>query len=188
MTQTSRRALWKTAAVLLAAGLLPTLSACVQPVEREAMVAAPAVTPTAMDPALIGAVALGEVTGGTDSDPIWASEIGAPAFRDALTQSLASRQLLAAGPADARYMLTAHIAEISQPMLGIDMTVGTRVNYTLSDIATGQQPFAESISSEATASMGDALNGDDRRRLAAEGAVSNNISQMLERLASVRIP
>ena len=152
------------------------------------MVAAPTSGLAVFDPGLTSAIAVADVSSLDLGDQLWTSEIGMLAFRDALNQSLAGQGLLATAPGGSRYALDAQILEMSQPAIGIDMTVETRVGYTLTDTVTGEQPFAETISSEGTASMGDALNGDDRRRMAAETAVGNNIRQFLERLASLRLP
>ncbi len=174
--------------VLLLASGLPLLSACTQPAEPQAMVAAPTGGFAAFDPGLAGAITVGDVSSAGVSDRVWTSEVGMPEFRDALSQSLAGQGLLAAVPAGSRYTLDAQFLEMSQPMIELEMTVETRVNYVLSDIETGQQPFAETISSEGSATIGDELNGDARRRVAAEAAVRNNIRQLLERLASVSVP
>ena len=176
------------ALLVLLAAAIPLLSACTQPADPQAMVAAPTDGMAVFDPGLAGAIAVGDVSSVGVSDQIWTSEIGMPAFRDALNQSLTGQGLLAAVPAGSRYTLDAQMLEMSQPAIAFDMTVETRIGYTLTDTVTGEQPFAETISSEGTASMGDALNGDDRRRMAAEAAAGNNIRQFLERLASVRLP
>ncbi|MCB9947123.1 MAG: hypothetical protein H6842_04755 [Rhodospirillaceae bacterium] len=178
--------MWAVAAPL--AGALSVLAACTPPANPQAMVAVPQGTIGAMDPALLRAVSVSAVSGVEGTDSLWMSELAATAFQDALNQSLAAQQLLADTPAAARYALNAQILEVSQPRVGFDMTAETRISYVLSDLATGQQPFAETISSEGTASFGDDLNGDERRRLATEAAVRSNIRQFLERLASVRVP
>ena len=176
------------ALLVLLMAVIPLLSACTQPTQPQAMVAAPTGRMAVFDPGLAGAIAVADVSSLDLSDQLWTSEIGMPAFRDALNQSLAGQGLLAIAPGGSRYALDAQILEMSQPAIGLDMTVETRIGYTLTDTVTGGQPFAETISSEGTASMGDALNGDDRRRMAAEAAAGNNIRQFLERLASVRLP
>ena len=183
-----RHAALRTAVLAVGVGGLLLLAGCTQPAATEAMVASLEGRPNAMDPGLIRSVSIGEISRGDEAETLWASEIGTPEFREALSRSLAAQQVLTDGSSAGRYTLSARILEISQPMIELEMTVEARVDYVLSDTLTGQQPFAETISSEGSASIGDELNGDARRRVAAETAVRNNIRQFLERLASVRLP
>lgn len=112
---------------------------------------------------------------------MWKSQVGTPEFQQALTQSLQANTMLATGAP--RYHLDANLENLDQPALGgFDMTVGSRIRYKLTDIATGKPAFEKAIETEYTANFSDAFAGVERLRLANEGSIKKNIGLFLEAL------
>lgn len=134
------------------------------------------------------AVAVGEVAGGSETNPLWMSRVSTAAFRAALTDSLRMAGLLASG--DGRYKLKATLLSLDQPMVGFDMTVTAIVQYFMTDAATGAMVWQDTITTPFTATVGDAFLGNTRLQKANEGAVKANLLELIQRLnaASVRSP
>ena len=171
-----------TFALLGAAAL--AIAGCAAPARTGNMVAAPSAPLTGERTALRNAVAVGPVTGGQETNPLWRSKVGNAEFADALRSSLQRAGYLAPRPDSARYMLTAELVELDQPMIGFDMTVSTRVLYGLSDRTAGRPIWGDQIETRYTADRGPLL-GPSRTQVANEGAVRENIRQMLDRLARI---
>jgi hypothetical protein len=99
-------------------------------------------------------------------------------FQSALMDSLRNHGLLAEGNAP-RYILYAHLLDVHQPLIGLDMTVSATVNYELADAVNGQPTRETTIATDFTSPFGDAFSADERTRLANEGAIRENIRQFL---------
>ena len=67
------------------------------------------------------------------------------------------------------------------------MTVTASVNYIVSERATGKEVFNRTVAVPYTAKFGDALMGVERLKLANEGAIRTNISQLIEELFRLKI-
>ena len=170
---------FRIAVILTVAALL---SACAQPARTSAMVVnVSAQTILPEDSGLTNAVAVGTVTGGEATNPIWTSQVGNPEFHQALSLSLQQHTMLAQG--DAPMTLQAQLLQIDQPLIGFDMTVTATVAYKITN-ATGEQVFNESVTVPYTATFSDAFVGAERLRLANEGAIRVNIKRFLETLAT----
>lgn len=128
---------------------------------------------------LRNAVGVDAVSGGTETDPAWTSQVSTGAFRQALELSLKQHTML--GGQGAPLNLTATIKDIDQPLIGVSMTVTATVQYTITD-AAGQTTFDETIATPYTAAFGDALLGAKRLQLANEGAVKANIKRFIDRV------
>lgn len=168
--------------------LAVALSACASPARTSNMVvdrASSSAAATSGSP-LVGAINLAEVSGGEPTNPMWTSEVGNAEFREALRLSLIANNLLSLAPAQARYNLTADLHSLSQPMIGLDMTVTAAVRYILveMDSQTGEPAlrFNELVTMPYTATFGDSPIGIERLRLANEGAIRENITELLARL------
>lgn len=167
--------------------LLSLLAACATPADPSAMVARPAATETPFPVADTGAFCVGNVTGGEPTNPLWVSKVDNGGFRDALTQSLQLRQLLAASPTSCRYAVDANLLGLSQPTMGLDLTVTAHVNYTVGK--EGAAPLlAETITTPFTATFGDSPIAIIRLRMANEGSIRGNISHFLDKLRTVTLP
>lgn len=171
-------------AVVLAA----LLAGCATPARVDQMkVDAPAGTRTAIaSTAMKEAVAIGQVSGGKDTNPLWISNISTADFERALQSSLQSAGLLAPDPQKCRVQLAAQLLSLDQPFFGADMTVTASVLYTLVDCASRKEVWVRTITLPYKAAFGDALLGVERLKLANEGAARVNIAKLVEMLAEFK--
>ncbi len=132
-------------------------------------------------------VAISDVTGGKETNPMWMSNVGSSEFSMALEESLRNVGLLAPNRQAGRFTLTAHLKGLDQPMFGLDMTVTASVNYVLVERLNGKEIFQRTMSVPYTAKMGDAFSGVERLKLANEGAIRSNISQLIDELFRLRV-
>jgi len=130
-------------------------------------------------------LALKEVTGGRETNPMWVSNVGSSELEQALEESLKAVGLLAARQGG-EYLLTADLMKLDQPMLGLDMTVTSAVRYIVTERATGKSVFDETLTTPYTARFSDALLAPERLKLANEGAIRTNIGKLLERLVHLK--
>jgi len=132
---------------------------------------------------LRGAVQIGSVTGGSETNPLWKSKVSNDNFRSALEQAL---QLYTMTAADRpRFVLDAELVELKQPFAGFDMTVTASVHYRLRVQDSQQIVMDEVIATPYQAKFGDALLGYERLRLANEGAVRENITAAMQKLVNI---
>ncbi|WP_028864032.1 hypothetical protein [Psychromonas aquimarina] len=129
-------------------------------------------------------LALSSVSGGEETNPVWTSEISDEAFSGAIKQSLLKQGLFSD---DGKYSLAVKMVEIDQPSFGFDMTVTTKVQYTLTETLSGVVVLDEAVVAPHTATVGDAFSGVERLRLANEGSGKKNIELLLEKLAELKI-
>lgn len=166
--------------VLLAAAAIG-LAACASASKPGAMVAELTdATIIRDDSALRSTFAVGAVTGGKETSPLWKSNVSSEDFAEALRQSLAGHALLAA--TEGRYIVDAELVEVKQPFAGFNMTVTSTVKYKVTDAATSSVVLEKDVVNEYTAKMGDAFVGTERLRLANEGSMKGNIAQFIETL------
>jgi len=163
--------------MLLAIMLL--LGACAAPAERSNMTLSqiqdlgqPA------DTSLIDGIAVGSVDGGQATSALGTSEVDNEDFQNVLMDSLRNQGLLAEGNAP-RYILYAHLLDVHQPLVGLNMTVTAKVNYELADAVNAQPTEETTVETEFTSPFGDAFGADERTRLANEGAIRENIREFL---------
>ena len=132
-------------------------------------------------------VAIRDVTGGQETNPMWKSNVGGGEFSLALEESLRNVGLLAVNRQAGRFTLTAHLQGLDQPMFGFNMTVTASVNYVVVERSTGKEIFQRTVAVPYTAKMGDAFSGVERLKLANEGAIRTNISQLIDELFRLKI-
>ena len=132
-------------------------------------------------------VAVSEVTGGKETNPMWKSNVGGSEFTMALEGSLRNVGLLAPNRQTGRFILTAHLNSLDQPTFGLDMTVTASVNYVLVERLNGKEIFQRTMSVPYTATMSDAFIGVERLKLANEGAIRSNITQLIDELFRLKI-
>ncbi len=132
-------------------------------------------------------VSINNVTGGQETNPLWTSEIGNNEFRQALEQSLRATQLLSRDGNSGRYILSARILSVDQPLFGFSITVTTTVQYTLVDKANKDEVFNETISAPYTATVSDSFYAVDRLMLANEGSARANIRKLIQMLFELKI-
>jgi hypothetical protein len=155
------------------------LAACAAPAERSNMTVGlnPALAAPA-DTSLIDGIAVGSVDGGETTRALGTSKVDNEDFQNALMDSLRNNGMLAEGNAPS-YILYAHLLDVHQPMIGLNMTVTAKVNYELADAVNGQPTERKTVETEFTSPFGDAFAADERTRLANEGAVRENIGEFL---------
>jgi len=124
------------------------------------------------------AVSIGDITGGKETNPLWTSEVSSQAFAEALRQSFAAHAMLATDAG--AYRLDAQMLKLKQPFAGFNMTVTSTVNYTLTDLESGDVVFEESITEAYKAKTSDAFLGVERLRLANEGSIRTNIATLIK--------
>ena len=129
---------------------------------------------------LANAISMGEVSGGKETNPLWTSEVSSEDFAEALRQSFAAHAMLATENGD--YRLDATLEELKQPFAGFNMTVTSIVNYTLTDLSTGEVVLEETVEEAYTAQMGDAFVGTKRLQLANEGSIKSNITTIIKKI------
>jgi hypothetical protein len=134
------------------------------------------------DTPLKKSVAVTEVTGGRETNPMWSSQVSSESFQRALELSLRNVGLSDPLISANKYHLTADILQVSQPMLGIDMTVTANVRYSLIDTTTRKEVFSKVITGTYTAKFSDAFAGVERLKLANEGAAKTNIQLLVNDL------
>lgn len=132
-------------------------------------------------------VAVRDVTGGKDTNPMWMSNIGNSEFEQALESSLRDAGLLSAGKQAGKYTLTVHMEKVDQPMFGASLTVTATVNYALVERATGKEVLNRTIALPFTAAWNSSFIGTERLRLANEGAIRVNIGKLIDELFAIRV-
>ena len=162
------------------------LAGCATPAAVEQMAVSLPITQT--NPALKNSVAVAEVTGGRDTNPMWTSQVSSDAFRRALEQSLESAGMFSKIIAGSKYQLTADLTRLDQPMIGFDMTVGSSVRYSLIETQSRKEVYARVIQISYTAKMSDAFIGSQRLKLANEGSVKANIEASIKDLIALKLP
>lgn len=140
---------------------------------------------TIQAPALGNRIAVSDVGGGKQTNPLWTSQVSNENFDAALKASLKAAGLLS-GP-DGRYKLSANLLDLQQPVFGLALTVTSTVRYVLTDSTTGKVLLQENIVLPYTAGFGDSAMAIKRLRLANEGAIRVNIDALLTKLEKLDI-
>lgn len=139
------------------------------------------------------AVGVGQVSGGQETDPAMKAmnvvmmgplavdaDISNSDLAEALRLSLSVRTMLASR--DERFRLEASLIELKQPIMGLDMTVTSKVRYRLTRLADNAIIFEREITAPFTAAFSSSLVGAQRVKLANEGSIRENISQFIAAL------
>lgn len=132
-------------------------------------------------------VALRDVTGGKETNPAWLSNVSSSEFERALEESLRSVGMLSANRQLGRYQLVAHLEKLDQPLIGFDMTVTANVGYLLVERASGKTVWQKTLVTPYTAKVSDAFVGSERLRLANEGTIRHNITQLVAELQQLKV-
>lgn len=130
-----------------------------------------------------GALIITDVTGGKDTNPMWVTTVDNVSFREALYKSLKYAGLfqntLLNGNSD--YRLETEI--ISQEVKsGINMSATILIRYELYKQGDDEAMWAENIFSQHEAFFEETFYGVKRAQLAVEGAVKENIKQLILKL------
>jgi hypothetical protein len=157
-----------------------TLGGCASPALPEAMTVK-LDSGAAVNPRLKGAVALGQVSGGEATNPLWVSQVDNDSFRKAFEASLASYGYLAPDAASAKYSVSAKLFKLDQPMFGLTLDVKSNVVY---EVAGQGVTKSYPVNSTGTATFSDAAVAVQRLRLSNERSILENIREFLKQLAS----
>ena len=162
--------------LILAALSLACVGACAPPASYSAMVAdrVPGQTPA---PAYRNSITVGSVTVGRDTGTPWRSAVGPGQIQEALVQTLAANQL--GQPANGRYRLDALLLMLDRPYAGFAMTVTAAIAWRLTDAASGVVVYERTLKGLGTATLDDAVDNNNRLRIADQRAVRANIQQMV---------
>jgi len=171
----------RTSQLVLALASLAALGACASSADSGAMTVTAQTSARPFPPALQHAMCVRNVTGGEETNPLWASKVDDNGFRTALSGTLDAAGLSAASSSSCTYPVDANLLGLSQPVLGIDMTVTSHVNYKVYD-ASGQPFLLATIDAPYTAKMSDSLIGVKRLKIANEGSIRVSIEQFLDKL------
>ena len=163
------------------------LAGCATPARMEQMVATAQPEQRVLKTPLRDNVAVTEVTGGKETNPMWMSNVSSSEFERALETSLRDVGLLSNGKQAGKFILLANMEKLEQPFIGISMTVTASVHYTVINRATRKEVLSRTIAIPYTASFGDAFLGTERLKLANEGAVRNNIAALINELFSLKL-
>lgn len=139
-----------------------------------------------LDTPLRNKLAIKDVTGGTETNPMWVSKVSSSDFWKALEASLESAGLLANRQAG-DFVLTADLMKLEQPFVGLDMTVTSSVRYMVIERSSGRTVFDSTVTTPYTTRFSDALIASERLKLANEGAIRTNIGELLSQLMQIRI-
>lgn len=170
--------LLKLAFAAAGAVLVLHLAGCATSASPQAMtVKAGAAAPA--HPKLKGAIKLGEITGGKETNPMWTSQVDTAGFRKALEDSLANSGYLAADPAKATHAVSAKLAELDQPLMGFTLNVKSNVAYQLTGPGVSKTYPVNAVGS---ATVSDAFAAVERLRLSNERSILENIREFLNQL------
>lgn len=164
---------------------LLALGGCAAPADPSKMVVQPTQEAIKFPPALNQAMCVRKVDGGETTNPMWASKVSNQDFKAALVKSMNDAGLNAASDDACKYHVDVSLLGLSQPALGLDITVTSHVNYKVYD--PNDQPVAlETINAEYTAKFSDAFVGTTRLKLANEGSIRESISQFFGKLRAAK--
>lgn len=163
------------------------LSGCAAPARTDQMTAQVSAAQRIAKTPLRGNVAVRDVSGGKETNPMWVSNVGNSEFEQALEGSLRDAGLLSAGKQAGKYLLTAHMQKVEQPMFGASMTVTVTVNYSLTERAGGKEVLNRTVSLPFTAEWNSSFIGTERLRLANEGAIRVNIGKIIDDIFAMRV-
>jgi hypothetical protein len=169
--------------LMLVAATAALLSGCATSADPGAMaVSAPTQTATEKQfpQRLQHAMCVRTVSGGEETNPLWVSKVDNNGFHSALDSSLSAAGLEAPA-SDCSYRIDANLLGLSQPSIGLDMTVTSHVNYKVYD-SSGQPLLLETVDAPYTAKISDAFIGTQRLKLANEGSIRMSIEKFFDRL------
>lgn len=165
---------------------LSALAACAQPARVSQMAVQNVLAPVvASNPSLLGSMTVGEVSGGSATNPIWLSKVDNPQFKEALERSLEFNGLLAAAAPASRFQVSATLIELQQPLIGFSLTVTSRVMYRVVESNGGREVMREELVTPYTAEFSSSLIAVERLRLANEGAIRESIKRFLIRFGEI---
>lgn len=161
------------------------LVGCASPAQVDRMTARHIATArTAANTEIKNSIFLKNISGGSETNPLWMSKVSDADFKLALEKSLKDALLLSSTVDDSKYLLEVKLISLDQPFLGLDLKVTATAEYTLKAKPTGQIVYSKTFTTPFTATFSDAVMAIQRLRIANEGAIRNNIEQVINDLIS----
>jgi hypothetical protein len=167
------------AAMALAAA---SLAACAEGARPDSMALTTGVSPVAATDPAYKAFRVAHVDGGSQTNPLWESNVSSEDFEKALENSLRAYGFLADDPTRAKNEITANLQELQRPLAGLDVTVTSRVHYSAKSTGDQKVIFDDVVAASGTAKLSDTLLGVQRLQFANEAAMKENIRSFIERL------
>jgi hypothetical protein len=167
------------AAMALAAA---SLVACAEGARPDSMALTTEVSPVAATDPAYKAFRVAHVDGGSQTNPLWESNVSSQDFEKALENSLRAYGFLADDPAKAKNEITANLQELQRPLAGLDVTVTSRVHYSAKSTADQKVIFDDVVAASGTAKLSDTLLGVQRLQFANEASMKENIKAFIDRL------
>jgi hypothetical protein len=133
---------------------------------------------------LYQALTVRAVQGGSETNPLWMSNVSDEEFRRGLERSLRAAGLLATSGADARYNVVSNIQSLDRPLAALDFNVTMSVRYTVTPVVGGAPIFDTQVTTTGVSGASEEFLGSERLRLAIEDAARENISAFMRRLRS----
>ncbi|MDX2288256.1 MAG: hypothetical protein NW217_05480 [Hyphomicrobiaceae bacterium] len=133
---------------------------------------------------LYQSVGIASVSGGEETNPLLMSKVSSNDFKEALKGSLLQNQFHAVGTQ--KYQVSAEIQEVQQPLVGLDMSVTSKVRYKVVRTSDKAVVYDNVVTATHTATVGDSLVGSERLRLANEGAIKKNIASFIAEVGKAR--
>ena len=168
--------------LLLAALSLACLGACARPASYSAMVAGapPGEVPA---PVYRNAITVGSVTLGRDVGTPWTSAVGPDQVQQALVQTLAAAGL--GQPTNGRFRLDGQLLTLSRAYAGFAMTVTAAIAWRLTDATNGAVVYDGTLQGLGTATLDDAVDNNNRLRIADQRAIRANLQQLVQNLSAL---
>jgi len=177
---------------LIVGGLPLALAGCSTPATPDNMASA-AAPEIAAHPGGSGyrSMTVGDVQGGSDTNPLWLAGVSNADFHTALETSLKRASYLAEPGARGAYVVSARIEGLDRPTAGfdpllvfapLDWSVTVKIRYTVTPAAGGAPVFDELVAATGTASGDTAVTTDGRVRKSEEAAVRADIDAFLSRV------
>ena len=165
--------------LLLAAFSLACVGACAPPASYSAMVAGVPMGQGAA-PVYRNAITVGSITLGRDVGTPWTSAVGPDQVQQALVQTLANAGL--GQPANGRFRLDGLLMTLSRPYAGFAMTVTAAIAWHLTDVTSSAVVYDRTLQGLGTATLDDAIDNNNRLRIADQRAVRANLQQLVQDL------
>ena len=119
---------------------------------------------------------------------MWTSQVNSEDYRSALENSLKLAGYLGNGDNSEKYLPSASLMELKQPLLGINMTVTCKTQYRLVDTRQSKEIYNKIIETPYTATFSDSAIGMTRLKIANERAVRENIKALVADLSTLNVP
>jgi hypothetical protein len=168
--------------------MLGTLVACATPARPGLMVPESAFPSSSLDSPLRDSIAITKVGGGEKTNPLLVSKVGDKELHETLRLSLEQSGFLSTSEIAAPFRLEVFLIELKQPRSGLTTIVDSVIRYKLTRSSDNQVVYDDIITAHYQATVGDAVYGPHRLKLANEGSIRANIAIFLENLRSLNIP